>query len=331
VLPADYTYLASENGVHTFTGVQLYTGGLQSITVANATDSTQNGTSTTTVTAGAASVLKAVSGSGQSTNIGTSFSNPLVAQVVDAYGNPISGITVTFTSPATGANASFAGSASTTAVSDSNGLATTTAMLTADNITGSFTVQASGPGLTAVSFALTNTSSVAADFTLTPYLTIVGTVLPGASSTQPITITPVGGFSSTITFTCATSDPSTSCSVNPSSLPGTNGASQTVNLIFTTTGPSRTGTSALRGTSTVLVCLGLFLVVGHKRRRILQAISLAVLCLVASANLSGCSSRSPYNPLSGSRTPSGSYNATVTATAGSISHQLAVQYVVAGD
>jgi sugar lactone lactonase YvrE len=331
VLPADYTYLASENGVHTFTDVQLHTGGLQSITVANVADSGQNGTSTTTVTAGAAASVKVVAGSGQSTNIGTSFSGPLVAQMVDAYGNPVSGITVTFTAPAAGANASFAGSASTTAVSDSNGLATTTVTLTADNITGPFAVQASGPGLTAVSFALTNTSSVAADFTLTPYLTIVGTVLPGASSTQPITVTPVGGFSSTITFTCATSDPSTGCSVDPSSVPGTNGASQTVNLIFTTTGPSRTGTSALRGTSTVLVCLGLFFVAGCKRRRVLQAISLAMLCLVVSTSLSGCSSRSPYDPLSGSRTPSGSYYATVTATAGSISHQFVVQYVVAGD
>jgi hypothetical protein len=46
-------------------------------------------------------------GSGQSAAVSTNFSSPLSAFVTDTWGNPVSGATVTFTAPATGAGGMF--------------------------------------------------------------------------------------------------------------------------------------------------------------------------------------------------------------------------------
>ena len=48
---------------------------------------------------GAAHTVTATSGTGQSATVSTAFTNPLVATVTDQYGNPVSGVTVTFTAP----------------------------------------------------------------------------------------------------------------------------------------------------------------------------------------------------------------------------------------
>src|ERR1700730_605291 len=67
---------------------------------------------------------------------------PLVAKVVDANGNAVSGVTVTFWPQGQGNGASciFAGGVNT-AVTDVNGLATSAA-ITANGIVGSYQVQA---------------------------------------------------------------------------------------------------------------------------------------------------------------------------------------------
>jgi hypothetical protein len=65
---------------------------------------------------------------------------PLVAKVVDANGNPVSGVTVTFMPQGNQALCSFAGGVNT-AVTDVNGLATSAA-ITANGIVGSYQVQA---------------------------------------------------------------------------------------------------------------------------------------------------------------------------------------------
>ena len=54
--------------------------------------------------------------------MGTAFANPLVVKDVDQYGNPVSGVTVTFTPPGTGASGTFTTSA--TAVTNASGVAT---------------------------------------------------------------------------------------------------------------------------------------------------------------------------------------------------------------
>lgn len=117
-----------------------------------------NATATFTLTnnAGPAASISAYSGSGQTTPVGTAFPNPLVAKVLDQYSNPVSGATVTFTPPAqSGPSGTFAGGVNT-ATTNSSGLATS-AVFTANNNAGSYTVSASVQGVTpTASFSLTN-------------------------------------------------------------------------------------------------------------------------------------------------------------------------------
>jgi 6-phosphogluconolactonase (cycloisomerase 2 family) len=94
-------------------------------------------------------------GTPQSAAINTAFTSPLSATVTDSDGNPISGVTVTFTAPSSGASGSFAGGAAT-AVTNASGVATS-AIFTANGTAGSYTVTATAQGVTgSASFALTN-------------------------------------------------------------------------------------------------------------------------------------------------------------------------------
>jgi len=108
-----------------------------------------------TNTAGAATTIAATSGSGQSTTVHTAFASPLVATVTDAYGNPLSGVTVTFAAPGSGASGTFAGSVNT-AATNASGIATSPTF-TANTTAGSYNVSASASGTGSVNFAESNT------------------------------------------------------------------------------------------------------------------------------------------------------------------------------
>jgi hypothetical protein len=101
--------------------------------------------------------VAATGGGGQTAAPNTLFSAPLRATVRDSNSNPVSGVMVTFTAPASGASARFSGSATATAVTDSSGVAQAPA-LTANGTTGSYAVTASVSGVAGTAaFALTNT------------------------------------------------------------------------------------------------------------------------------------------------------------------------------
>ena len=120
-----------------------------------------------TNTAGAAASITATAGSGQSTGVNTGFATALQATVKDAVGNGVSGVTVTFTAPGSGASGTFGGTASASGVSNSSGVATAPS-LTANSQAGSYTVTASVAGVSAAaSYSLTNTAGAAASITAT--------------------------------------------------------------------------------------------------------------------------------------------------------------------
>jgi len=107
------------------------------------------------VAASAASVT-ATAGTPQSTVVNTAFATALQATVRNALGNPVAGVTVTFTAPATGASATFATGTTATATTDSAGVATAPT-LTANGSTGKYTVTATVSGVaTPATFSLTN-------------------------------------------------------------------------------------------------------------------------------------------------------------------------------
>ncbi len=102
--------------------------------------------------------ITATAGTPQSATVGTVFATALQATVRDASNNPVSGATVTFTAPGSGASGTFNGSSTVT--TNSSGVATAPTF-TANSVAGSYTVTASVSGITTpASFSLTNTATV---------------------------------------------------------------------------------------------------------------------------------------------------------------------------
>jgi hypothetical protein len=124
-------------------------------------------TFTLTNTAGSAAALTPVTGNGQSVAVGTALA-PLAVLVADQFGNPVSGVTVTFAAPASGASATFGGGAtSATAVSNSKGVATAPT-LTANHLVGPYTITATAAGASqGASFTVTNTAATRSAFLVT--------------------------------------------------------------------------------------------------------------------------------------------------------------------
>ncbi len=110
--------------------------------------------------------VTATAGTSQSATVNTAFGTALQAVVKDSGNNLLSGVTVTFTAPATGASANFGGSASVTAITNASGIATALG-LTANGQAGGYTITASVVGVaTAASFSLTNTAATTASGSL---------------------------------------------------------------------------------------------------------------------------------------------------------------------
>lgn len=106
-------------------------------------------------------VIVATSGTPQSAAPGAAFAAPLVATVTKGS-TPVTGATVTFTAPASGASGTFVNTTATdTETTNASGVATSTAF-TANATAGTYTVTAAVSGATTnASFILTNTAAVA--------------------------------------------------------------------------------------------------------------------------------------------------------------------------
>jgi hypothetical protein len=167
------TSIDDTTGVATYSDLQIDTAAMSDKLTANLTLTSgidpavvlSVSTSSFEVMGGASSMTANSGSSGQSTTIGTAFSNPLAVTVLDSASDPVQGVTVTFTAPSTGASGKFAGNLLTaTATTGANGVASTT--FTANNIAGAnYTVAASASGVSGVNFTLTNTAGAAASMT----------------------------------------------------------------------------------------------------------------------------------------------------------------------
>jgi hypothetical protein len=140
-----------------------------------------------TVTRTAAAV-SAVSGGGQSAPVGQPFAQPLVAGVTARDGGALAGAPVTFT--VTSGSASFAGAASATASTGTDGRATSPT-LTAGNRTGTVTVTATTPGVAqGATFTLT-VGAASADLSAA-LAGPAGTVRPRTPFTVTLTVRNAG-------------------------------------------------------------------------------------------------------------------------------------------
>lgn len=120
----------------------------------------------------------ATGGAQQSATVGTPFAAPLDVQVVDANGDPLPNVAVTFAAPASGAGVTLS---ATTTNTDADGIASVGAI--ANDVAGSYVVNASVAGVASPAvFTLTNLAAAPASIT---------TIGPGAAqSTEVLTAFP---------------------------------------------------------------------------------------------------------------------------------------------
>ena len=138
---------------------------------------------TFTQSSSAPAAIQATGGTPQSATVDTAFASPLTATVTNSAGKAVSGVTVMFAPPASGASGTFAGGVNT-AVTNPSGVATS-ASFTANATTGAYTIFANVAGIaTRASFALTNvagTGGISTTLVPSSYVTTAGT-----SSGQPV-------------------------------------------------------------------------------------------------------------------------------------------------
>jgi hypothetical protein len=138
------------------------------------------------------------------------FSSPLEALVLSATGQPVGGVSVTFTLPSSGASGTFESNGQTEEVdtTESNGIATSSDIYT-NGTTGTFTATASAPGVAApANFSLDNTTgtpdTLTASLSTTPQSAEVGTTF--STPLQAVLTDPngVGVSGVPVTFTTYT-------------------------------------------------------------------------------------------------------------------------------
>ncbi len=131
-----------------------------------------------TNTPGGASSIVTAAGTPQSAVVGTVFSTALQAEVLDPFGNPVPGVSVSFAAPTTGPTGTFPNSTTPSVVTNALGIATAPAF-TANGVLGTYTVNASASGASSPApFTLTNTVGSPARISVasgTPQTTAVGT------------------------------------------------------------------------------------------------------------------------------------------------------------
>jgi adhesin/invasin len=165
------------NGLATFASLSItQVGQYQLLAESAGVDSA--GSNTFNIHAGTASTIRATGGTPQTATVLTPFVQGLQATVSDASGNPVSGATVSFAAPGSGASAVLNASS---AITDANGHAVVNA--TANNVAGSYVVSASTPGVAGnANFALTNVEGTVEQLTFVqqPNNTIAGAIITPA-------------------------------------------------------------------------------------------------------------------------------------------------------
>src|SRR5467141_372859 len=207
--------------------------------------------------AGTAASITATAGTAQSATVNTAFAAQLQATVKDSLSNPVSGVTVTFAAPGSGASGTFAGGANT-ATTNAQGVATA-AIFTANSVAGGpYNVTATVAGVaTPTNFSLTNLAGPASSITATagtpqnaPINTAFATALQ--ATVRDAGSNPVSGVN--VTFTAPGSGASGVISNTTATITVATNASGVASAPFTanaTAGGPYTVTAAVTGLTTV--------------------------------------------------------------------------------
>jgi hypothetical protein len=185
---------------------------------------------------------------------------------------------------------------------------------------------------------LSGTGMVAPDFTIgMPTGGSSSTISAGGTATFNLTLSPAGSFSGTVKLACSISPAVTSapvCGVPASvNVTGSSAAPVTVTVSTTAAGSSSSGPFTFLPPITWPIERTLFLAalsllfVGKQRRRALY-VPLIVLVFLMLGCGGGNSSSTPPPSIASKGTLAGTYTASITATSGSLSHQVALTVIV---
>jgi hypothetical protein len=173
------------------------------------------------------------------------------------------------------------------------------------------------------------------DFTVTPTTPSV-TIAAGGTAGFPLTLTPLGGYTGTVSFTCSTLTTGETCFATPVPLAatGTTAASVVVYTTPRTLASLATHTGSVQLASLAVGGLSLLALAGSlKRKRLTNAVRLLSLCallatLGALAGCGGSSGSTTTGTPNPAGTPAGTQTITLTATAGGVSHTANVTLIV---
>jgi hypothetical protein len=309
---------AVTNGVASFR-FSLPTTGTFSIT-ANYAGDTNNGASTSNAVPLSIALVQST------TSLAVSATNANLNQQLNLTA------TITGISP-TGSVSFVSGTTTLGTATVSNGTATLPYSFTA---AGTYAIVANYGGDSA---NLASTSKSVSVVVLAPDFTISAspssaTIAAGQSASTTLTVTPIGGYSGTLHFSCGTLPTGVACTFTPASLTPSTGAA-TVGLTVSTTASGVAEQRSLdRGLSVIAWAGVIFLAFSPKRIRQMNRLlthSLVLLILMSAlVSLSGCSSSASPNPKPNSGTPAGAQTIAVTAAdpSGNLSHPINFQVTV---
>ena len=193
-------------------------------------------------------------GTPQSTAVNTAFPIALKATLTESD-IPVSGISVTFTAPASGASGTFSSGNTATVVTDANGVATAPTF-TANSLPGSYLVAATVIGIAnPANFSLTNVVGA------TTHFSVVAPANATAGVAFNFTVTAldsgnnvVTNYSGTVKFT--STDPNATLPANSTLTNGTGTFSATLKTAGTRTITATDTSTAATGTSNTIVVAG---------------------------------------------------------------------------
>jgi hypothetical protein len=149
------------------------------------------------------------------------------------------------------------------------------------------------------------------------------TIMAGSTGTATLTVSPTGGFSSTVNFTCSGLPNEANCGFSPQTVTPSGGQPATTTLSITTTAPTSAalrragrGPQAVYALLLPVLALGFMGVIGRKQTwRSTRLLGLIVLFGLA-LGMASCGGGGGGGGGENSGTPAGSYTVTVTASAG---------------
>ena len=192
---------------------------------------------------------------------------------------------------------------------------------------GTYTLNASYTGDSNYAASSTQmTIKVQPDFILSASTNVINIPAAGQSGSLSLMVAANDGFTGTVQFSCLGLPAESTCSFSPASLTG----SGNTNLTVTTTGPhvvaQLTPVNDLHGWygSGLMLLAGIFLAGSPNRKTRWRhlALLLVLACLLSIIGCGGGGGNSHLAPHNDPGTPSGSYNVIVTATSGSLSHNV---------